>query len=132
MSREIPCELVSGPYDGQTGLLTIGETPQQRLMFALDDHDASTGLIIPGVHSVGSDLVAWYDLIDEKPRKIVRVVEVDGHPRAKSELGVRYRYSKDSPCERLFAQADADALLTSAAHDAVMATRKLLLEGKRT
>lgn len=132
MSREIAAELVGGPYDGQTGWLTVGDEPTARLTFNLEDREAHGTLIIPGEVTVSSRLVAWYDLIVEKPRKIVIVEEVDGHPRARSEVGVRYRYAKGSPCETLFRQADEDALLTAAAHESVMATRRLLLEGKRT
>lgn len=127
MSREVATELVGGPWDGRTGRLTVIDQPASRLMFNLDDADARSGLIIPGVQSPSSELFAFYDLIDEKPRKVVLIEDVDGHPRARSERGVRYRYSKDSPCQRLFAEADADAALTSAAHDAVAATRRLLL-----
>lgn len=130
MSREIACELIAGPYDKQTGWLTIhNDRPQTRLSFNLEDRESrSTTLIVPGRSTVGAELEAWYELVDEKPRKVIVMEEVNGRPRARSELGVRYRYSKDSPCERLFEQAARDALLTSEAHDTIMATRRLLLD----
>lgn len=127
-TREISCELVGGPWDGQTGLLTIHDEPQRELWFSLSDHDGSSQIIVPGSESIDDKLQAVYVRIEEKPRKVITYEEINGHTRAVSNLGVRYRYSKQSPCEALFEQADRDALLTSAAHEAVMNTRKLLLD----
>lgn len=133
MSREIPAELIMGPYDGRTGMLTIADQPPTLLTFSLADRDSTStpGLIIPGHTGTDDKLAAFYVLIDEKPRSIVIIEDVDGHARARSEKGVRYKYDKiNSPCERLFEQADRDALLTSEAHDQIMATRRLLLAAR--
>lgn len=127
--NDVAVELVGGPWDSRTGRVQlVNDQPPTRLMFNLDDKEAQSTLLVPGQTNVGSELVAYYDLIDEKPRKIILIEEVDGHARARSERGARYRYDKQSPCERLFEQARHDVLLTAEARDQVMATRRLLLD----
>jgi hypothetical protein len=125
--REIPCELIGGPWDGRVGVLEIGDTPPPVLTYSLADAEVGPALVIPGHVGTDSKLIARYNLVDERPRKIVTMEEVNGHPRAVSALGVRYRYDKTSPCEELFREAERDVLLTAAAHDQVMETRRLLL-----
>lgn len=125
--REISAELVGGPFDSRSGRLQIADEPAPRLMFSLADRDdTSSGIVTLGQASLDDQLCAVYVLIVEKPRK---VITYDENNRARSELGARYRYSKElSPVERLFERADADALLTAEAHEQVMSTRRLLLD----
>lgn len=123
---EVSCELIGGPFEGNTGRLHYVEEPQQTLAFHMGDKDDSK-LLVPG--AAYTDLTAVYVRIIEKPRK---VITYDDNGRAHSEKGVRYKYDKElSPCERLFERADQRALLTASAHAQVDATRKLLLEQAR-
>lgn len=121
---EISAELLGGPYAGTTGRLEFRDEPPARLAFNLDSESGSGGLIIPTTSSISDKLTAYYQLVVEKPRK---VITYDDSGRARSERGARYRYDKHSPCEELFVVADAEALLEAAARDQVDATRKLLL-----
>lgn len=120
---EIPAELVLGPYDGRTGHVQFKDDPPGRLSFSLADRDSKSLTVL--ATELDDELTAVYVRIEEKPRKVITYDDA-GH--ARSDRGVRYRYSKDSPCERAFARADRHALLTSEAHESVMNTRKLLLE----
>ena len=121
------CELIGGPYDGRTGVVAFRDEPGATLTFSLADKDRATLLVAATAET--HELDAVYVRVNETPRKVVIIGE-DG--QARSAKGVRYRYSRESPCERALRQADRDALLTADAHDQVMATRRLLLEGKRT
>lgn len=122
---EISAELIMGPYDGRTGRLSFKDEPARTLTFSLADRDSVT-LFVDGGRSIDDELTAVYVQIVEKPRK---VVTLDDNGRARSELGVRYRYDAEhSPCERAFRRADSHALLTAEAHDAVWKTRQLLLQ----
>ena len=122
---EISAQLLGGPWTGTTGRLEFNDEPPATLTFNLDRSGATTGgLIIPTTGSVTDKLTAIYRLVVEKPRK---VVTYDDAGRARSEKGVRYRYDPASPCEELFAVADAEAVLETAAREQVDATRRLLL-----
>lgn len=123
MSREIPVELIGGPYDGRVGELQIKDEPQRTLAFSLADKDDTAGLFV--TDKLHDDLTAVYVLIVEKPRKVMRI---DDNGRAHSEPGARYRYDRElSPCQRLFDQAERKALLTNTAAEQVHETRQQLL-----
>lgn len=121
---EISAELLGGPWAGTTGRLEFRDEPPTTLTFRLDGDSGSSGLIVPTTSSVTDKLTAFYRLVDEAPRK---VLTYDDGGRARSEKGARYRYDPSSPCEALFAVAEAEAVLEAAARDQVDATRKLLL-----
>lgn len=123
---EISCALLGGPYTGNTGRLTFKDEPPRTLAFSLGDRDSSGGgLIIPTTSSVSDKLTIVYVRVEEKPRK---VLTYDDNGRARSELGVRYRYDAElSPAEALFAAAEVDAQLEQQAREHIDATRKLLL-----
>lgn len=121
---EISAELLGGPWAGQTGRLEFRDEPPASLAFQLDSEAGGSGLIVPTSSSVSDKLTAFYRLVVEKPRK---VLTYDDHGRARSEKGVRYRYDPSSPCEALFAVAEAEAVLEASARDSIDATRKLLL-----
>jgi hypothetical protein len=121
---EISAELLLGPYDGRSGRLTFKDEPPRQLMFSLADRD-SKGLTLLA-NEIEDELTAVYVQIVEKPRK---VITYDDNGRARSELGVRFKYdAENSPCERAFRRADEHALLTATAHDTIMETRRRLLE----
>lgn len=121
---EISAELLGGPWAGTTGRLEFRDEPPATLTFQLDSETSNGGLIVPTSSSVSDKLTAFYRLVHEKPRK---VLTYDDQGRARSEKGARYRYDPSSPCEALFAVAEAEAVLEASARDAVDATRKLLL-----
>lgn len=121
---EISAELLGGPWAGTTGRLEFADTPPRTLTFQLDSESSAGGLIIPTSSSVSDKLTAFYRLVDERPRK---VLTYDDNGRARSEKGARYRYDPSSPCEALFAVAEAEAVLEASARDQIDATRKLLL-----
>lgn len=121
---EISAQLLGGPYSGTTGRLEFRDEPPRSLTFRLDSEAGPSGLIVPTSSSVTDKLTAFYQLVDERPRK---VQTVDDQNRVRSEKGVRYRYDPKSPCEELFVVADAEALLEASAREQVDATRKLLL-----
>jgi hypothetical protein len=121
---KVHAELIDGPWDGRVGELEYVDEPQLTIAFNLADKDSTT--LFVGSTGIDDDLTAVYVRNPrDKPHK---VIVYDDNGRARSETGVRYRYDKDSPCERLFRQADRDALLTAEAHEQVMNTRKLLLQ----
>lgn len=124
MSRTIPVELCQGPYDGRVGEVTFDEEPPARLSFSLADKDSKTLIVAHGASSLDDKLTAYYQLVQEKPRKIQRVDD-EGHVR--SDKGARYRYDRSSPCQTLFDEADRSALLTAEAAEQVHNTRQLLL-----
>lgn len=121
---EISCALLGGPYSGNAGRLSFKDEPPKTLAFTLDSETNGSGLIVPSTSSVSDKLTVTYVLVHEKPRKVMTYE----NGRARSELGVRYRYDpKLSPAEALFQASDADALLEASARDLVDGTRKLLL-----
>jgi hypothetical protein len=119
--HETPVQLIGGPFDKREGVVPASSEPPERLTFSLADRDAESLTIVS--HNVDDELTAIY-VRDVKP---VRLNVYDGQGRAHARKGARYRYSKSSPCERLFELADKRALLTADAHTEVMNTRKLLL-----
>lgn len=122
---DVSCELIGGPYHGNTGRLSFKDEPSRTLSFNLGDSDDSSGIVIPSTTSVSDKLTAVYVRIEEKPRK---VLTYDDNGRAHSEKGVRYRYDRElSPVESILKQADQDAAMEVAAREAIESTRKLLL-----
>lgn len=122
---EISCELIGGPYHGNTGRLSFKDEPGRTLAFNMGDSDGTSGGLIVPTSNTGDKLTAVYVRVEEKPRK---VITYDAGGRARSERGVRYRYDAElSPVEELLLKADHDAQLETFAREQIDATRKLLL-----
>lgn len=121
---EISCALLGGPYSGNAGRLTFKDEPPKTLAFNLDSGDSQGGILIPSSSSVSDKLTVVYVRVEERPRKVQTFV--DG--RARSELGVRYRYDRElSPAQALFDAAEVDAKMEQGARELIEGTRKLLL-----